>query len=240
MKSLTLLIIAAVILTTIISMSPIADILFDNYLALAQQVKNEEQGEDIREDGSEDDISEEQPPGNNNQQQETDCQSGQYYHPEYKVCLPESEKELSDREKFREQIDVEPGNLDQFNCREGDVLAGVHNPGRLKVLSRCEEVIGVVGEDEGVKDDGDHVYLLDVGDQYKHMLNEDNYKKQDGMLVVEIIPADQDSRLINIPKEGDRIHVIGAWVTDNGFRSDGVTKLGWNEIHPAWKIEILE
>jgi len=225
-----LLIIAAVISATS----------FDNYLALAQEVKNEEQEGDIRKRISEDDISEEQHPGNNNQQQETDCQSGQYFHPEYKVCLPESEKELSDREKFREQIDAEPGNLDQFNCREGDVLAGVHNPGRLKMLSRCEELIGVVSEDKGVQGDGDHVYLLDVGDQYKHMLNEDNYKKQDGMLVVEIIPADQDSSFINIPKEGDRIHVVGAWVTDNGVRSDGVTKLGWNEIHPAWKIEILE
>lgn len=200
--------IAAIIPATIISVSPIADILFDNYSALAQQVKNKEQEEDIRKDGNEDDISEKQHPGNNNQQQETDCQSGQYFHPEYQVCLPESEKELSDREKFREQIDVEPGNLDQFNCREGDVLAGVHNPGRLKVLSICEEVIGVVGEDKGVQGDGDHVYLLDVGDQYKHMLNEDNYKKQDGMLVVEIIPADQDSSLLIFQKKATEFMLL--------------------------------
>lgn len=239
-QSSTLFITALVNTATIIFMSVIADILFDNDRALAQQAKNPQEGGVVGEGESGDDISGEQPLGDDDQQQESDCSSSQYFHAEYKVCLPNEEKDLSDREKFREQIDVEPGNLDQFNCRESDVLAGVHNPGRLKVLSRCEEVIGLVSEDKGIQGDGDHVYLLDVGDQYKHMLNEDNYKKQDGMLVVEIIPADQDSSFINIPKEGDRIHVVGAWVTDNGVRSDGVTKLGWNEIHPAWKIEILE
>jgi hypothetical protein len=50
--------------------------------------------------------------------------------------------------------------------------------------------------------------------------------------VIEINPDDQDSTMIEIPKEGDRVRVIGAWVTD------GET-LGWNEIHPAWQIEVL-
>jgi hypothetical protein len=239
-QSSTLFITALVNTVTIISMSLVADILFDNHRALAQQAKNPQEEGFVGEGGSGDDISGEQPLGDNDQQQESDCSSSQYFHAEYKVCLPNEEKDLSDREKFREQIDVEPGKIDQFNCREGDVLAGVHNPGRLKVLSPCQEVIGRVEGDKGLQDDGDRVYLLDVDEEYKHLLNEENDKKQDGMLVVEIIPADQDSSFIKIPKEGDRIHIVGAWVTDEGVRSDGVTKLGWNEIHPVWKIEILE
>ena len=55
------------------------------------------------------------------------------------------------------------------------------------------------------------------------------------MLVIEINPKDQDSSMIEIPDEGDKVRVVGAWVTDD---PDGYP--GWNEIHPAWQIEILE
>ena len=51
-------------------------------------------------------------------------------------------------------------------------------------------------------------------------------------MVVEIIPNDQDSSMIEIPEDGDRVRVVGAWVTDEGAG-------GWNEIHPAWKVEVL-
>jgi hypothetical protein len=51
------------------------------------------------------------------------------------------------------------------------------------------------------------------------------------MLVVEIIPKDQNSTSVHIPRNGDKIGVFGAWVTDNPKR--------WNEIHPAWNITIL-
>ena len=49
----------------------------------------------------------------------------------------------------------------------------------------------------------------------------------------ELIPEDQDSSLIQIPEEGDRVRVVGAWVTDKAFN-------GWNEIHPVWQIEVLK
>jgi len=118
-------------------------------------------------------------------------------------------------------------------CRKGDVLADNHDPGKFKLLSRCEEVFGVVEKDEGRQHDGDLKYLLDVRDEYKYLLNDENDAKTDGMLVIEINPKDQDSSKIEIPEEGDRVRVIGAWVTDG-------ESLGWNEIHPAWQIEILE
>lgn len=120
-------------------------------------------------------------------------------------------------------------------CRKGNVIADNHDPGRYDLLSRCEEVIGTIENDEGRQHDGDLKYLLDVGDEYKYLLNEENDEKANGMLVIEINPKDQDSSMIEIPDEGDNVRVVGAWVTDD---PDGYP--GWNEIHPAWQIEILE
>ena len=54
------------------------------------------------------------------------------------------------------------------------------------------------------------------------------------MLVIEINPNDQDSSMIDIP-EGDKVRVVGGWVTDNPDCYPG-----WNEIHPAWQREVLE
>jgi hypothetical protein len=120
-------------------------------------------------------------------------------------------------------------------CRKGNVIADNHDPGRYDLLSRCEEVIGTIENDEGRQHDGDLKYLLDVGDEYKYLLNEENDEKANGMLVIEINPKDQDSSMIEIPDEGDKVRVVGAWVTDDPDRYPG-----WNEIHPAWQIEILE
>ena len=81
------------------------------------------------------------------------------------------------------------------------------------------------------EDDGDYQFNLFVDQPYKILLNEQNNKQVNGMLVIEIIPKDQGSHLIQVPKNGDRIEAYGAWVTDNPH--------GWNEIHPAWIVRIL-
>ena len=117
-------------------------------------------------------------------------------------------------------------------CREGNVLEDVYDPERLNVLSSCEEVIGIV-EDSGRAHDGDYKMYLEVENGYKNLLNEENDAKTDGLLVIEIVPEDQDSSTVEMPKDGDRVRVVGAWVTDEGAG-------GWNEIHPAWIVEILE
>jgi hypothetical protein len=122
------------------------------------------------------------------------------------------------------------GEGDQ-ECRTGNVLENVYDPGRLNVLSSCEEAIGIVDSSNKAHDD-DIKLFLNVEDGYQNLLNKENDKKVDGLLVVEIIPSDQDSSMIEIPKDGDRVRVIGAWVTDEGAG-------GWNEIHPAWKVEVL-
>ena len=79
------------------------------------------------------------------------------------------------------------------------------------------------------EDDGDYQFNLFVDQQYKRLLNEQNNKQVNGMLVIEIIPKDQGSSLVQIPKDGDRIQAYGVWVTDNPH--------GWNELHPHGRSE---
>jgi hypothetical protein len=120
---------------------------------------------------------------------------------------------------------------DDQECRKGNVLKNVYDPGRLNVLSSCKEAIGIVHDSERVND-GDFKFYLDVEDDHTKLLNEANYDRSNGLLVVEIIAADQDSSMIEIPDDGDRVRVVGAWVSDEGAG-------GWNEIHPAWKVQVL-
>jgi hypothetical protein len=51
-------------------------------------------------------------------------------------------------------------------CRKGNVIADNNDQGRYDLLSRCEEVIGTIENDEGRQHDGDLKYLLDIGDEY--------------------------------------------------------------------------
>ena len=113
------------------------------------------------------------------------------------------------------------------DCRGGNVLEGASNAEDLKTLSDCQEAVGEVVHTKKM-DDGDYKFLLNVEDKYKYLLNEKNNDKTDGYLVVEIVPPDQGKSGVILPKEGDRVHVWGAWVTDK--------PKGWHEIHPAWKV----
>ncbi|MDE1767077.1 MAG: hypothetical protein KGI27_12525 [Thaumarchaeota archaeon] len=120
------------------------------------------------------------------------------------------------------------------NCRQGNVLDGADRQARFLVLSTCEKAVGVVHDMSGQRqaDDGDYQFNIDVDEPYKRLLNDDNIKQVNGMLVVEIVPKDQNNPDVTIPKNGDRIEVYGAWVTDRPH--------GWNEIHPAWKITVIK
>jgi hypothetical protein len=113
------------------------------------------------------------------------------------------------------------------NCRTGDVLNGASNEKDLKVLSECQEAVGIVKHTKKM-DDGDYKFFLDVDKKYDFLLNDKNNQKTDGFLVVEIVPKDQDIAGISLPKSGDQVHIWGAWVTDK--------PKGWHEIHPAWKV----
>jgi hypothetical protein len=113
------------------------------------------------------------------------------------------------------------------NCRTGNVLAGASNEEDLRVLSECQEATGIVMHTKKM-DDGDYKFFLNLDEKSKFLTNEKNNEKTDGFLVVEIVPPDQGKSGVILPKEGDRVHVWGAWVTDK--------PKGWHEIHPTWKV----
>ena len=113
------------------------------------------------------------------------------------------------------------------DCRTGNVLAGASNAEDLRVLSECQDATGTVMHTKKM-DDGDYKFFLNLDEQFKFLVNEKNDEKTDGFLVVEIVPPDQGNGGVILPKEGDRVHVWGAWVTDK--------PKGWHEIHPTWKV----
>jgi hypothetical protein len=112
-------------------------------------------------------------------------------------------------------------------CRTGDVLEGASNAKDLRVLAECQDAIGTVMHTKKM-DDGDYKFFLKLDEQFKFLVNEKNNDKTDGFLVVEIVPPDQDIQGVYLPKDGDNVHIWGAWVTDK--------PKGWHEIHPTWKI----
>ena len=113
------------------------------------------------------------------------------------------------------------------DCRSGNVLAGASNAGDLRVLSKCQDATGTVMHTKKM-DDGDYKLFLNLDEKFKFLANEKNNEKTDGFMVVEIVPPDQGTNGVILPKEGDHVHVWGAWVTDK--------KKGWHEIHPTWKV----
>ena len=121
-------------------------------------------------------------------------------------------------------------NTDKQNCKQGNIFDGVDRQARFSVLSTCEKAVGIVHDMKTTKeDDGDYQFNLEIEPQYRRLLNDENNRQVQSMLVIEIISEDQ--QLVQIPKNGDEIEVHGAWVTDNPH--------GWNEIHPAWKVIVL-
>lgn len=112
-------------------------------------------------------------------------------------------------------------------CRDGNVLDGASNEEDLKVLADCQEAVGDVMHTKKM-DDGDYKFLLKLDDQYEFLVNDRNEEKTDGLLIVEIVPKDQDLQSLYLPDTGDKVHIWGAWVTDE--------PKGWHEIHPTWKI----
>jgi hypothetical protein len=129
-----------------------------------------------------------------------------------------------------------------------DPHAGVHDPTRLKIFDPCATFIGKVVEGAKLAGDGDVTFNAAPEPGYESMLNQKNRGK--GGLHIEIVPRDQpgctrgeaikgpvknlgvcSGAHVLYPPLRARVRVIGAYVLD--------TWDGWNEMHPAWKVEIL-
>ncbi len=144
---------------------------------------------------------------------------------EEKNPLPEDIQKLIDKEdqKTMDEHQSKEGE----HCRDGNVLNGASNEEDLKVLADCQDAVGDVMHTKKM-DDGDYKFLLKLDDKYEFLVNDKNEEKTDGLLVVEVVPKDQDLNSVDLPKEGDKVHVWGAWVTDK--------PKGWHEIHPTWEV----
>jgi len=139
--------------------------------------------------------------------------------------LPEDEqKKVEEQDQFAIKEHKSENDKD---CKDGNVLEGASNEEDLKVLTECQEAVGEVVHTKKMND-GDYKFLLNVENKYKYLINEKNNDKTDGYLIVEIVPPDQGKSGVLLPKEGDRVHIWGAWVTDK--------PKGWHEIHPTWKV----
>jgi len=114
---------------------------------------------------------------------------------------------------------------------EKDLMKGVYNPGRLKILDPGNPIRTVTGTvDRVIKaPDGDYHIETRLDKEYLSLLNKANYNKVSGDLILEVVPSDQSS--MPIPKVGDRINAMGVWVLD--------TNHDWNELHPVRSIIIL-
>ena len=139
------------------------------------------------------------------------------------IPLEEKKKVDADDQKSVEEHEQVISN----NCRDGNVLDGASNAEDLKVLAECQQAVGDVMHTKKM-DDGDYKFLLKLEDKYEFLINDKNDEKTDGLLVVEVVPGDQDLQNVVLPEAGDKVHIWGAWVTDE--------PKGWHEIHPTWQV----
>jgi hypothetical protein len=121
------------------------------------------------------------------------------------------------------------------SCRSNPLL-GVHDPQRLQILQACTTFEGVVRRAHDIPPDGDLTFDVAPDPAYASMLNDKNRTK--GAIHMEIIPVDQagcgsgcTGAKVASPRVGAHVRLTGAWVFDRW--------VGWNEIHPTWKVEIL-
>ena len=144
---------------------------------------------------------------------------------EEKAPIPKEEQKKVDEQDVKTVEEHKSSKGD--NCRDGNVLDGASNEGDLKVLAECQDAAGDVMHTKKMND-GDYKFLVKLDDKYGFLVNDKNDEKTDGLLVVEVVPKDQDISKVDLPKEGDKVHIWGAWVTDK--------PKGWHEIHPTWEV----
>jgi len=166
--------------------------------------------------------------------QEVNIQNNVQLKQKLEIAISEEEGEapipLEDQKRIESlDRDIVPQHkaLTGPDCRTGNVLAGSSNEKDLRILSECQEATGIVMHTKEMED-GDFKFFLRLDDKFKFLTDEKTGEKTDGFLVVEIVPPDQGKSGIILPKEGDQVHIWGAWVTDK--------PKGWDEIHPTWKV----
>jgi hypothetical protein len=118
----------------------------------------------------------------------------------------------------------------------------VYRSYRLKVLEKCKSVTGYV-EILRKEADGNYHILLRLDEGQGQLINNGNYAKQKGCLVLEPICVNKVTQedaiesckdfvnKVYIPAKHEHVKVTGSYVVDNEH--------GWMEIHPVTKIEVI-
>jgi hypothetical protein len=112
----------------------------------------------------------------------------------------------------------------------------VYDKERLEIIKDSMTVFGVISWIHG-EVDGDYHLRLKMPRICDSLLSERNCSKQDSSLVLEIICGkgsvfticNNYKNSIPLPKVGDFVRVVGAYVFDRRHR--------WHEIHPVYLIE---
>jgi hypothetical protein len=119
----------------------------------------------------------------------------------------------------------------------------VYHSYRLKVVEKCKSVTGLI-ELLRKEADGDYHILLRLDEGQDNLLNDNNYTKQKGCLVLEPVCVNKVTQIdaiesckdfinnVYIPKKNEHVKVTGSYVLDSEH--------GWMEIHPVSKIEVLQ
>jgi len=79
-----------------------------------------------------------------------------------------------------------------------------------------------------LQDDGDWRIDVSLSLQYGKLLDPGNVNRQNGWLVLELIPRDQAT--ISVPLVGRQITFVGPLVYDS--------QNYWNAIYPVWSIQV--
>ena len=104
-------------------------------------------------------------------------------------------------------------------------LLGVYDPGRVRVLGRCEWFVGTVARIRDLPD-GDVRVELVPGPRYRRFVNAANESKLGGRLPAVMIYG--QPQVFILPDVGDRMVILGTWVRN--------VAEGWNEMHPVWEV----
>ena len=107
-------------------------------------------------------------------------------------------------------------------------LDGVYHPDRLSVRDPCKRITGTVILVRPAEEDGDLHFDVRLDPSHRSLLMPNNFREQDGGLVVEFMPRDHGH--LPAPSPGDRVSLLGAYVDD--------TEHAWAELHPVWEVSI--
>jgi len=86
----------------------------------------------------------------------------------------EESGDIGDNEDLASSTNFEDG---EQPCGQGNILKNVWDPGRLNVLSSCQEAIGIIDHVQHVEHDGYIKLFVKAEDGYQNLLNKRNEKR---------------------------------------------------------------